>query len=108
MILLTVVFGVLAAVFGHESTSTAGMIAFAIRCLFFLATLPGPGTSIISKLITRARLSHQIAEGCCWMIPEATAQHRPDKKRGSTSNGDRGPRGLITGGEFALDGNDGA
>lgn len=75
MIVLTVIFGVLAAVLGHlsaiavpaafgyESTNTAGMIALVSGCLFFLAMLLGPRHGVISKLITRARFSRQIAEG---------------------------------------------
>jgi manganese/zinc/iron transport system permease protein len=75
MLVLTVIFGVLAAVLGHlsaiavpaafgyESTNTAGMIALVSGCLFFLATLLGPRHGIISKLISQARLSRQIAAG---------------------------------------------
>ena len=75
MIVLTVIFGVLAAVLGHlgaiavpaafgyGSTNTAGMIALASGCLFVLATLLAPRHGIISKFITRTRLSRRLAQG---------------------------------------------
>ncbi len=75
MLGLSVVFGIASAVLGHvgaisvpaifgyESTTTAGMMALAAGLLFALAALFGPRHGILSKLLHRRRLSAEIESG---------------------------------------------
>lgn len=75
MILLSVIFGIFAAILGHlgaimvppifgyESTTTAGMMALAAGLLFVIAALCGPRHGIITKLVRRRRLSAELEMG---------------------------------------------